>query len=73
MINAANLYVESEIRRLEQAHPSKPAFYREQWTRDHAAQASAERRALARWAGDRLIGAGERLRSWSTPQTLGNR
>ena len=73
MINEASIYVENELRRLERQYPSKGALHREQWMRERSPEATAERRAVARWAADRLIGAGERLRSWSAPQPVSHR
>jgi hypothetical protein len=72
MITSANIYAEDEIRRLERQRPSKQAFYREQWLRERSREDRAEHRALVHWAGDRLVGAGERLRAWSAPRPAGS-
>ncbi len=60
-----NLYVDEELRRLERERPSKEAEHRLAWLLSEVRAPTRRRRAAARWLGDRLVAAGERLCSWS--------
>ena len=65
-MNYNEMYVREELRRLAVERPDKAARHRHRWLAEREAQRSARRRALIGWLGDRLVAAGERLRSGST-------
>lgn len=60
-----DLYVREEMLRLERDSPPKSEALRRRWRAELAAERRAQRRALIGWLGDRLVAAGERLRSWA--------
>lgn len=67
-------HVETELQRLEREHPPKDTVHRRQWFLQQRQSRMARTRALAWWFGGRLVGAGERLRSWSAvPPQQGTR
>jgi hypothetical protein len=64
-MNYNEMYIREELRRLAVERPDRAARHRRRWLAEREAQRSARRRALIGWLGDRLVAAGERLRSWS--------
>ena len=55
-------YVHDELRRLRPSQPTREMLHREEWLRDRPSTA----RTAARWLGERLVGAGFWLQSWSS-------
>ncbi len=71
-MNFNEIYVAHELRRIEREWEECPASMT-RWRQEWEQYAIPPRRALAAWLGDRLIGLGERLQSWSLtaqPQVL---
>ncbi len=65
------VYVEEELRRLERESPPKSAYYRRRWREEHDQARVSPPRETARWLGDRLVDAGERLRQWAAASSAG--
>ncbi len=71
-MNVTEEYVAAELRRIERERDQSPSSMT-RWRKEWEQHAISPRRALAAWLGDRLIGLGERLQSWSLaarPQAL---
>jgi hypothetical protein len=67
-----NLYVDAELRRMEREKGAREIDFRAEW---YAGQPAVRPlRSAVRWMGDRLVGAGERLRNWGAVGAgVGNR
>jgi len=65
-MNLTEWYVNDELRRIERAREGSPQNPR-RWRRELLALDTPPRRPVLAWLGDRLIGLGERLQSWSLP------
>jgi len=65
-MNLSELYVDDELRRIEQERERSPRSAL-RWRLEWLALTNHPRRPVLAWLGNRLIGLGERLQSWSMP------
>jgi hypothetical protein len=62
-MNLSEQYVREALNEMERTTSRPMQIHRQHWLMEHDATQRAHARSLAVWLGDRLVAAGERLRS----------